>query len=230
MFHDTNTPRLRASPLARSRARDWQIDLAGIEGTGPNGRIVLSDVEVGRDRLVAAANPPEPKSPVLMAYTVSGSTTELTSLLDSFSKAGTTISVEALVLRLVAATAIDSGLCAKETPAIQFESPNGPLACPDLALSSVGSIERHLFHENGSGQDCPEIGLSVRVDRDAGIAPVLVPLWQDLPRRLIVSLDDADGSYRCLLVCDHDRMSENECREALGLLRGYLANPLGGIC
>lgn len=43
-------PRPRASPAARSLARERGIDLAGLRGTGPSGAILLSDV--------AAASPP----------------------------------------------------------------------------------------------------------------------------------------------------------------------------
>jgi pyruvate dehydrogenase E2 component (dihydrolipoamide acetyltransferase) len=37
--------RIKASPIARRMAREQGIDLAGIEGSGPGGRIVKSDVE-----------------------------------------------------------------------------------------------------------------------------------------------------------------------------------------
>jgi pyruvate dehydrogenase E2 component (dihydrolipoamide acetyltransferase) len=37
--------RLRASPLARRMARDEGLDLAGVQGSGPSGRIVKRDVE-----------------------------------------------------------------------------------------------------------------------------------------------------------------------------------------
>src|SRR3989441_3424213 len=45
--------RLKASPLARRIARERDIDLAQINGTGPEGRIVAEDVE----RFAAAPTP-----------------------------------------------------------------------------------------------------------------------------------------------------------------------------
>jgi pyruvate dehydrogenase E2 component (dihydrolipoamide acetyltransferase) len=42
---DTGGARVKASPLARRIARERGIDLAGIRGTGPDGRIVAEDVE-----------------------------------------------------------------------------------------------------------------------------------------------------------------------------------------
>lgn len=46
--------RLFASPLARRLAAQWHVDLLGVTGTGPHGRIVRRDVESARDRAPAA--------------------------------------------------------------------------------------------------------------------------------------------------------------------------------
>nr|WP_225596933.1 pyruvate dehydrogenase complex dihydrolipoamide acetyltransferase [Achromobacter sp. ACM04] len=50
--------RLFASPLARRLAAQWHVDLLGVTGTGPHGRIVRRDVEAARDRAPAAAAVP----------------------------------------------------------------------------------------------------------------------------------------------------------------------------
>ncbi len=47
---------VRSSPAARKRAREIGLDLAGVQGTGPHGAIVLRDV-------VAPAPPPRPRPP-----------------------------------------------------------------------------------------------------------------------------------------------------------------------
>jgi pyruvate dehydrogenase E2 component (dihydrolipoamide acetyltransferase) len=56
--------RIFASPLARRLARDAGIDLAGIAGTGPGGRIVRRDVEAaGRRPAMEAASHATPAAP-----------------------------------------------------------------------------------------------------------------------------------------------------------------------
>jgi pyruvate dehydrogenase E2 component (dihydrolipoamide acetyltransferase) len=59
-----NGGRLFASPLARRIAADRGIDLAALIGSGPNGRIVMADVDIARPgapRPAAPANPaPQP--------------------------------------------------------------------------------------------------------------------------------------------------------------------------
>jgi pyruvate dehydrogenase E2 component (dihydrolipoamide acetyltransferase) len=52
--------RLKASPYARKRAAELGIDLAGVRGSGPGGRIVAQDVERAVD---AAAKAPTPTPP-----------------------------------------------------------------------------------------------------------------------------------------------------------------------
>lgn len=47
--------RLFASPVARRLAAQWHVDLLGVTGTGPHGRIVRRDVEAARDRAPTAA-------------------------------------------------------------------------------------------------------------------------------------------------------------------------------
>lgn len=62
--------RLRVSPLAARIAREKGIDLTGLEGSGPHGRIVKADL----DRAAATA-PPEPVSEVAKSPSVPSSET-----------------------------------------------------------------------------------------------------------------------------------------------------------
>ncbi|HUV04899.1 MAG TPA: dihydrolipoamide acetyltransferase family protein [Armatimonadota bacterium] len=62
--------RVKASPLARRMAEEKGIDLSGVQGTGPNGRIVESDVENYLKQMQAAPAPPPvieapPKPPAI---------------------------------------------------------------------------------------------------------------------------------------------------------------------
>jgi pyruvate dehydrogenase E2 component (dihydrolipoamide acetyltransferase) len=56
-----STGRIKASPLARRMARERGVDLAGLTGTGPEGRIVAEDVE--RAGVSAAAAPAAAPAP-----------------------------------------------------------------------------------------------------------------------------------------------------------------------
>jgi pyruvate dehydrogenase E2 component (dihydrolipoamide acetyltransferase) len=55
--------RIKASPLARRLARESGIDLAEIQGTGPEGRITKEDVEAVLARRASAPGAPRPAAP-----------------------------------------------------------------------------------------------------------------------------------------------------------------------
>jgi len=58
---EENGGRVKASPLARRMARERGVELAGLTGTGPDGRIVAEDVE--RASASASVAPPSPIEP-----------------------------------------------------------------------------------------------------------------------------------------------------------------------
>jgi pyruvate dehydrogenase E2 component (dihydrolipoamide acetyltransferase) len=70
--------RVKASPLARRMARERGVDLASLQGTGPEGRILADDVERGANGGVAAPATPSAAPPALPAGEVE--TVPLTSI------------------------------------------------------------------------------------------------------------------------------------------------------
>src|SRR4051812_26279598 len=77
---DAADGRVKASPVARRIARERGIDLAGVRGTGPGGRIVKADVEAAGTAApapaaaapapaAAATAPPPPPPPVVTSET-----------------------------------------------------------------------------------------------------------------------------------------------------------------
>jgi pyruvate dehydrogenase E2 component (dihydrolipoamide acetyltransferase) len=57
-----NSPRVKASPLARRVAQETGVDLGGLKGSGPGGRIVKADVE--RAEVPSSSTPPNAKTGV----------------------------------------------------------------------------------------------------------------------------------------------------------------------
>lgn len=56
-------PRVFSSPLARRLARELEVDLAVLVGTGPSGRILRQDVEAAAACSTPVAEPPAPEQP-----------------------------------------------------------------------------------------------------------------------------------------------------------------------
>jgi pyruvate dehydrogenase E2 component (dihydrolipoamide acetyltransferase) len=59
-----NSPRVKASPLARRVAQETGVDLGGLKGSGPGGRIVKADVESARAEIPSSSTPPNAKTGV----------------------------------------------------------------------------------------------------------------------------------------------------------------------
>ncbi len=60
---DTTAPRVRISPLARSRAEELGVGLDALSGSGPGGSIVLRDVEEAAERAARAETSIAPRTP-----------------------------------------------------------------------------------------------------------------------------------------------------------------------
>jgi pyruvate dehydrogenase E2 component (dihydrolipoamide acetyltransferase) len=67
--------RIKASPLARRLAQAQNIDLSGIQGSGPGGRIVRADIDAAAGRAPAAA--PAPASAVAPPQAAAAASTHL---------------------------------------------------------------------------------------------------------------------------------------------------------
>jgi pyruvate dehydrogenase E2 component (dihydrolipoamide acetyltransferase) len=55
-------PRVKASPVARRVAAEFGVELAGVKGTGPEGRVTESDVRLAAKAKVAPATPALPSA------------------------------------------------------------------------------------------------------------------------------------------------------------------------
>jgi len=63
--HDAGGERIFVSPLARRMAQQAGIELHGLKGSGPNGRIVKADIDAALQRDSAAASPVQPAQPAV---------------------------------------------------------------------------------------------------------------------------------------------------------------------
>jgi pyruvate dehydrogenase E2 component (dihydrolipoamide acetyltransferase) len=111
--HDQD--RVKASPLARRIARERGVELGGLSGSGPGGRIVRADVE--------ASSRPAPSPPIV----------------DSSSSAGSTPSVEEVASAKGEATSVELSRTQRTIARRMAES---KATIPDFALTSDVDMER----------------------------------------------------------------------------------------
>jgi len=87
-----STLEVRASPLARRLASELGVNLATIQGSGPEGRIVKEDVEAAAAGKAAPVRAPSPTPPTRMQATIARRMAESKSTIPEF-----TVTVEARV-------------------------------------------------------------------------------------------------------------------------------------
>jgi pyruvate/2-oxoglutarate dehydrogenase complex dihydrolipoamide acyltransferase (E2) component len=217
------TARRAVSPYARRLARERNLPLEALRGSGPNGRIVAADV---------LAFVPPAASAAVAANTVSalGATLSLIAimrLLADFGSAGHAFAIEDAVVRA-------TGCALADLPHLT------PLAAIPVALELGGRqavfthIERQSLAplhaqriaaaDTGLDQSGEPAAISVRVLTSSDIRPVLMPLSSDRPMRLVIAAGPETGE--ALLVFDASSVDEAGAAELLVRIKGYLEHPL----
>lgn len=138
---------LRSSPVARRRARELGIDLATVHGTGPDGAVLLADVEKA-----SASPPPRPR-----AHAVARKMAEALGI-DLANIAGTGAGGVITKADVEAAAARPAPLKAPEAP-------------PELARDRAASMRRAIAAAMArSKKEIPHYYLSTEIDMSRALA------------------------------------------------------------
>jgi len=136
--------RVMASPLARAIAREQGVDLQGVEGTGPGGRIVRADVE-------AAATPEVPT--LAETGTSKGDVSILEPTRAQRSLARRMAEAKATVPELTLTTEIDVEGCVRTRAQLDAMGLDVTPTIDDMVIKAAGLALRELPRANGSYKD-----------------------------------------------------------------------------
>jgi len=173
---DRPTP-LKASPLARRIARERGVDLAGVRGTGPDGRILAEDVEKAPTGAPAAA-PGAPAAPDEDAEVV-----QLTSVRKTISKR-LTEAWAAPVFQLGVSADMAEALALRERLVERLEEGDVKPTVNDLLVKLAAvALTRHApINATFSGEEihrhpAPHVGIAVAAPQG-----LVVPVIRDAAR------------------------------------------------
>ena len=173
---DRPTP-LKASPLARRIARERGVDLAGVRGTGPDGRILAEDVEKAPTGAPAAA-PGAPAAPAEDAEVV-----QLTSVRKTISKR-LTEAWAAPVFQLGVSADMAEALALRERLVERLEEGDVKPTVNDLLVKLAAvALTRHApINATFSGEEihrhpAPHVGIAVAAPQG-----LVVPVIRDAAR------------------------------------------------
>ena len=212
--------RIRATPYARRLARERNVPLSAIAGTGPNGRITGNDLENYAESQIEAPAAPEagpssaaaPQNRYATPPSAIAARVEFAAALALLSQIGDVregVAIEDICLK-AAALALDiSGLAAGKDGIVLLAAPDDRQFLGELRTKSVSAIAalRANLDQEGSA------GLAVSFLRKPGIRPVAARLVDGIAARLVVGVADRDGGADCLLSFDPDHIHESAAED-----------------
>jgi pyruvate dehydrogenase E2 component (dihydrolipoamide acetyltransferase) len=189
---DGSTERVRSSPAARKRAQELGVDISGVRGTGPGGRVGLEDVE-------AAAASPAPSSSTSASSAASGGKREpLTRMRRAVAEAMTRSAREAPQFSI--SRDVDM------TPANAKRNAAGVSYTDVIVAAAATALRAHPRLRSRFDGDA--IVMSQKIDVGLAIAldtGLIVPVLRDADRKSLASLRDEREALETAVRSGHVR-------------------------
>jgi pyruvate/2-oxoglutarate dehydrogenase complex dihydrolipoamide acyltransferase (E2) component len=226
--------RIRATPYARRLARDRNLLLADIVGSGPNGRITGDDLNAHRPQAVAAealpvaqAAAPAPIAPVTIVAVQPAAIVSrvefsaLETLLEQIRALEGSVSREDICLKAAARALEASNLATADDGMVLLSAPDRRQKLGGVAQASVSAIAAIRERAPDSGN----AALAVSFLGRPGVRPVAARLVEGVHARLVVGAAEKDGSADCLLSYDPAKIGDDQAEEFLVTFRSLVETP-----
>jgi len=143
--------RVKASPIARRLAREKNIDLTSIQGSGPGGRVVKADVSAAGDGPAAGTPGPSPSSPETAKCEVT--VEELSKLQQTVARRMAESKATAPHFYLTAEIEMSKAVAARQ--AIKAQSPEGEIvpSFNDMVIKACAIALGEFPKANGAYRD-----------------------------------------------------------------------------
>jgi len=228
------TPRLAVSPYARRLARERDLALEALRGSGPDGRILAADV-LGFVPVDASAEPPAAApAPSIAGSSVAAFATSIAlgalhELLTALESSGKVFDIDDILLRATARAfgEISDTVEVREAP-VALELDNRQIvfaAISGMPLTALRAARLAAHADKRDDAQKPAV-LSVRLLPFGDIRPVMMPLLPGRVMRLAVSVGTKDDHAQCLLTADTASLDEATSIAWLAALKSVVEHPL----
>ena len=182
---------VKASPLARRIARDRNIDLSRVQGTGPGGRVVRKDVESALSSEQPAAGRRQPMQPAVVPVSAGDETIPLTKLRQAIARRMVESTTTVPHFYVTHEFKMDA-LLAMRKQANEYLPDNEKLSVNDFIIKAVALTLRQFPNLNSSfaGDKAirhGSINIGVAVAVEGGLLTVVNKNTDQLPLRQISS-------------------------------------------
>lgn len=217
--------RRAVSPYARRLARERQVALDLLAGSGPEGRIVAADVLAFR---LPEASPPRADLPrgEGLAFSARASLAELVQWIAAAAPLGLEIALEDVAGRAMRAAIGDHA--DKAGGRVVIEAEGRQVMTGTAPGLSIGAERRLRLRAVAEGRDAarePAMA-SVLILPASRVVPVAFPLLPGRAMRLVVSADMVAGVAHVLLCADARTIAPDRAAHALETVVAGLERPL----
>ncbi|MDX8535004.1 E3 binding domain-containing protein [Mesorhizobium sp. VK25A] len=226
--------RLAVSPYARRLARDRNLPLEALRGSGPDGRILAADVlgfipVDAPGELPAAAPAPSIAASSVAAFATSIALGALRELLAALESSGKVFDIDDILLRAAGSAFIEMSGAAKagESP-VALELGNRQVLFATTSGMPLTSLRAMRLAAQADARDDSQrpAALSVRLLPPSDIRPVMMPLLPGRAMRLTVSVGTAGDQAECLVTADTASFDETSSTAWLAALKSAVEHPL----
>lgn len=226
--------RLAVSPYARRLARERNLPLDALRGSGPRGRILAADVLefVAADARVefpAAAAAPAVAASSIAAFSTSIALGALHELLAALRNSGKVLDIEDILLRAAGSAFVEIPDAAKVGEArVALELDNRQVVFAAISGMPATALRAMRLAAQADGRDDAQMpaALSVWLLPSSDIRAMMMTLLPGRAMRLTVSVGSAGDHAECLLVADTASLDETTSMAWLAALKSAVEHPL----
>jgi pyruvate/2-oxoglutarate dehydrogenase complex dihydrolipoamide acyltransferase (E2) component len=225
------TRRLAVSPYARRLARERNLPLETLRGTGPAGRILAADVNGFVPVPVPETRPVSmpAAAPAIAAFTTSIALGAMRELLGSLENSGRQFGFDDILLRAVGCAFDDTPdvTTIAEAP-VALELDGRQVTFSGIRKGTPTSLRAARLEALADARDetAKPAALSVRLLPVSQIRPLMMPLLSSRAMRLTVSADATGEHAECLLIFDAAIVEGRLAAAWLACVKSAIENPL----
>lgn len=219
--------RRAASPYARRLARERELDLATVIGSGPHGRIVAADILSWQpkpaDRPAEPLAPPPLASPPVVSFSASVNLAALGRLAADAARVGLDITIED-----AAARAAQAALGTDAAGGLAIEAEGRQIRIATATGLSIGAERQLRLTALASGADLSgqPAQASLLVLHAARVTPAALPLLPSRMLRFVLVIDRDREQGHALLCANAQGMTEHRAAAVLEAFISALEQPL----
>jgi hypothetical protein len=212
------SPRLFVTPRARRIARQHQLNLAQIRGSGPRGRIIAADVEPA---------PARNEDGIVSALRTTLRLASVETMLEAFAKEGLNIDFEDVMVRATSTALSAVRESHHGQPAsVSLERTGGDVRFDRASTMSLSAIHAARLERSSTNLQPSGDALSIKILEAGGVTAVLMPPLPGSAMRLVLATEAGYVETSATLFFYESRVTPELATSLLKSFQQHLESPV----